>query len=56
LRGRSDIKYALYNCDAWGGDSIKILPLTPFQKQVIELISAKGVYKYSPAKMSQVLT
>ena len=94
LRGWSDIKYALYNWDALGGDANKVVPLTPMQKKAIELVSAKGVspdekifpksfknavekllnlkiliecaedeglsdfqkYKYSPSKMSQVLT
>lgn len=94
LRGWCDMKYALYNWNAWGGDSNKVVPLTPLQMKAIELITAKGVspddtilpksfrnaaekllnrkilvecgkdegltefqkYKYSDAKMSQVLT
>jgi hypothetical protein len=32
LRGWCDIKYALYNWNAWGGDPNKVIPLTPFSK------------------------
>lgn len=94
LRGWCDMKYALYNWDAWGGEPNKVVPLTPLQMKAIELITSKGVsmddtilpksfrnaaeklldrkilvernkdeglsefqkYKYSDAKMSQVLT
>ena len=43
LRGWKDIKYALLNLNTWGGDSNKILPLTPLQMQAIELMTSKGV-------------
>lgn len=43
LRGWRDIKYSIYDWNAWGGDPKKILPLTQLQMQAIELITSKGV-------------
>lgn len=48
LRGWCDIKYALYNRNALSGYPDKILPLTQFQKQAIELITSKGVSMDEP--------